>query len=491
MHDTSLGAGTTSLSDCESEQLHLSGKVQFFGSLMVVRLSDWIITHASDNAAAFLGAELTRYLGTDVRLASFWSSEWQSHIPATQGDRAEILLDGWVVTLILSGDYLILECEESANATAPIPVHQLHKGLIRPPDTHAEMEAYQETLVQHILTVSGMDRVMIYRFRDDWSGEVVAEAYEGSLGSYKGLRFPAGDIPAIARKLYEQNPIRTIPDVQGREYVIRSITPEAPDLSYSDLRSVSPMHLMYLGNMGVRASLSVPVLIGSRLWGLVVAHNYEEPCLLSQEQRHCAFLLTNAFSLGMASYRAANSLRMVDSVDRNAHAAMEPMLQVEHPLEAFTECAHAMQSLMEADAVAVAMEGRAAISGNGLSLENLAAFDRWFVEEHQDSLLMTQQIAGLDAPGLTMGSSFAGVLATKIWSAKRGWLRFYWFRVSETQNITWAGNPDKPQEAAGHVLGPRRSFEKWVEVRHGYSQEWAAAHRLSALRIRAIAGRSM
>lgn len=491
MHDTSLHAQHTTLTDCESERLHLSGKIQGFGALIVVRLSDWIITHASDNADSFLGSGIDQCLGTDVRTAGFWSSGWADRIPQTHGERTELMHGPWVFTFIRSGDYLLIECEPIGPVSPPIPIHQLHRSLIRPPNTADELTAYQETLVQHLLAVTGMNRVMVYRFRDDWSGEVITEATDRPLGSYMGLRFPAGDIPAIARKLYEQNPIRTIPDVEGPEYAIRSLIPEAPDLSFSDLRSVSPMHQMYLRNMGVAASLSLPVLIGGQLWGLVVGHSYAGPCLLSHDQRHCAVLLANAYALGLANYRAAESLRLVDSVDRRVHAALQPMLQADHPFDAFHNCAHALQQLMEADAVAVAMEDRAALAGEGLNLDALADFDRWFVEEYEDYLLMSHRLTEFGVQSFAVATLFAGVLAVRAWSAQRGWLRFYWFRLSESQQITWAGHPDKPREAASAALSPRRSFEKWVEIRHGSSREWTSAHRLSALRVRAVAGRSL
>jgi light-regulated signal transduction histidine kinase (bacteriophytochrome) len=471
--------------------LHLSGKIQGFGALVVVRLSDWTITHASDNADTFLGGPIPLFLGTDIRTVNFWSPTWMDKVPLETGARNELIDQDMVVTLIRSHEYLLIESEPVLSTAAPTPVHQLHRNLIRPPGSTAELGAYQDTLVRHILTVTGMDRVMIYQFRSDWSGEVVAEAMHGERGSYKGLRFPAGDIPAIARKLYEQNPIRTIPDVGGQEHTIRSIVPHAPDLSYSDLRSVSPMHLKYLANMGVSASLSVPVRVADRLWGLVVAHSYQGRHLLSHDQRHSATLLTNAFALGLASYKAAESLRLVDAVDRNVHSAMVPLLQTESPIEFFADCAQALQALMAADGVAIAVGERAAISGGGLSLDALAELDRWFIEDHQDTLLMTDRLCDASPSVLSVAMVYAGTMAVKIWSAKHGWLRFYWFRLSETQEITWAGNPDKPPEFGSHALSPRLSFEKWVEIRHGYSSEWTSGDRLSALRVRSIAGRLM
>lgn len=133
MHDTSLDAQHTTLTDCESERLHLSGKIQGFGALIVVRLSDWIITHASDNADSFLGSGIDQCLGTDVRTVGFWSLGWADRIPQTHGERSELMDGPWVFTLIRSGDYLLIECEPIGTVSPPIPIHQLHRGLIRPP----------------------------------------------------------------------------------------------------------------------------------------------------------------------------------------------------------------------------------------------------------------------------------------------------------------------------------------------------------------------
>ncbi len=124
--------------------------------------------------------------------------------------------------------------------------------------------------------MTGFDRVMVYRFAQDDSGEVIAESTHAGVESFLGLHYPASDIPRQARGLYERNWLRIIPDVEAVPSPIQPTLDSAGkplDLSQSVLRSVSPIHIEYLENMGVRASMSVSILREGRLWGLFACHH--------------------------------------------------------------------------------------------------------------------------------------------------------------------------------------------------------------------------
>ena len=125
--------------------------------------------------------------------------------------------------------------------------------------------------------LTGFDRVMIYRFDAEWNGEVIAEAASASPVSYLALRFPASDIPAQVRQLFLLNPLRAIADIDATAVPVvpdvGPLTGRPLDLMRSFLRSSSRIHLEYLRNMGVQSSLTVSIIVGARLWGMITCHH--------------------------------------------------------------------------------------------------------------------------------------------------------------------------------------------------------------------------
>jgi light-regulated signal transduction histidine kinase (bacteriophytochrome) len=144
---------------------------------------------------------------------------------------------------------------------------------------------------------------MIYRFDAQWNGEVVGESRRHDLEPYLGLSYPAGDIPAQARRLYEVNLARYIPDVHYTPQALRvraDCVEAAPlDMSLADLRGISPVHIEYLRNMGVRATFVLSLMVGGRLWGLIACHHYTTTHF-SYEVRAACELLSQVASLKLA-----------------------------------------------------------------------------------------------------------------------------------------------------------------------------------------------
>jgi chemotaxis family two-component system sensor kinase Cph1 len=497
MHDTSSAYSAATLTSCESEKLHLSGRIQSFGALMVLSPQSRTITHLSANCEEMLGISVERTLGCALTVLPFYTADLEQGFalePGTQQLIVNISLHDELhldVNLIMTSTALLLEWEPTAPEVRPIAIHQMHKSLVRPPSHKEGLDNYLDLLVSHVRTTTGMDRVMVYRFRDDWAGEVIAESVDASFGSYKDMRFPAGDIPEIARKLYVQNPYRMIPDAKAPMLPVLSIQVDPPDLSASDLRSVSPMHLQYMDNMGVRASFSVPICVMGRLWGLVTCHHYQSAKLLSLDQRQACGTLVAAFSLGISSHLAGIHLQTIDSMDRRIQSALQSFVGISNPLEGVGSSGLALAGLVNADGFAMAIGEEATISGHGPALDGLSVIDEWFLH-HSDEYIAALDTLTHQFPANPEVSQFScGLLAVKVWNVGRGWLRFYWFRQAETQHITWAGNPDKPraENSAVPYLSPRRSFEKWVEERTGYCREWTSDEKVMVARFRSTAGR--
>src|SRR5690554_4188426 len=275
------------LQTCASEPIHLSGAIQPHGYLISCRLPDWSIHHVSANIEALTCVEPDAMLRRSLR--EFITDDVIQTVaetvgfadPGTPSQRAAVANIGPLAAL----------CEVSAHAADGL-VHieiepQPRGGGDRSPTVVAQAmiarvaqgdddEGFHQRAAEQVRLLTGYDRVMVYRFRHDDSGEVVAESRDEAMPSYMGLRYPASDIPPQARRLYLHNRIRVIPDARYVPVPIlpgRSAGGQPLDLSQLSLRSVSPVHLEYLANMGVAASMSVSIVAGGRLWGLIACHH--------------------------------------------------------------------------------------------------------------------------------------------------------------------------------------------------------------------------
>ena len=142
------------------------------------------------------------------------------------------------------------------------------------------LEQFLRVLVGVVKELTGFHRVMIYQFDQTFNGRVVTELVDprATKDLYKGLNFPASDIPKQARDLYKINKVRMLydRDHETARLVCRTIEDlEDPlDLTHSYLRAMSPIHIKYLANMAVRSSMSISINAFEELWGLIACHSY-------------------------------------------------------------------------------------------------------------------------------------------------------------------------------------------------------------------------
>ncbi len=303
------------LTNCDREPIHIPGSVQPFGFLLTV-LSDFTIVIASDNVADYLG---TNYSNVLQRPLSEVFSEAavaaiRARVDYLSGPDAVERMFGvelqpggklFDVAVHFSGAYLIVEAEPSVVEPDVNSGEMVRLMLGRVRKTRGLTELAQESARQ-LKILNGFDRVMVYRFHPDGSGEVIAEVASSGLEPFLGLHYPASDIPKQARILYQRNWLRIISDINAKPALLTATASHsAPllDLSMSVLRSVSPIHVEYLRNMGVGASMSVSILRDGKLWGLFACHHYS-PRHISFERRTAAELFGQMFR---GSWRAANA----------------------------------------------------------------------------------------------------------------------------------------------------------------------------------------
>jgi light-regulated signal transduction histidine kinase (bacteriophytochrome) len=204
---------------------------------------------------------------------------------------------------------LILELEIHVENFQPRNVagNQTHLGrMLQRLQAATTLQALYDISVKEIQAMTGYDRVLIYRFEEEGHGQVIAEASDPSMEVFNGLFFPASDIPEQARELYRTNWLRIIPMPiisQCRWCQAAPGHPDPLDLSFATLRSVSPIHCQYMKNMGVLSSMSISLLKGDKLWGLISCGN-RQPLHVPHELRSACQTIGQVLSLQISAMEA-------------------------------------------------------------------------------------------------------------------------------------------------------------------------------------------
>ena len=458
------------LAGCAEEPIHVPEAVQPFGALLAVDDAGTLQV-ASDGADAVLGAPvrlgrpLAELLGDDLAArCRVGGAPFQ----------AELLGAGAAdVATHRSGALSLIEIEPVG--VTPLPSDELI-SLQRPLWRARTLHELLDATVREVRELTGFDRVMAYRFDDEWNGEVVAEARAASLRPYLGLHYPASDIPPQARELYRRNPSRLIADVAYRPSPLRHLDRDrtAPlDLSDSTLRSVSPVHLQYLRTMGVAASMSLSLLVDGRLWGLVACHHERAPHRPDPSRRRAASSLAELAAALVVTVTEAESLsdRLIASERVGAlHTRID---EADDPLEALTADTRLL-GLVDAVGAVVSIDGRTASVGRARPAAQAALDAAALLAEGVDCA-DTDELAG-------PGPDLVGALAVALGEGGRSWV--VWYRPELVHEIRWAGDPHGDEvvtEPDGRVhLGPRRSFATFVESVTGRSPAWGPSERWAA-----------
>lgn len=475
------------LTTCDREPIHVPGAIQAHGLLFGVDGDDLVVRRVAGDVERWLGRKAEALLGTPL-LALADDANRRALLAAVR-DAARrpvaavpVALAGatFEATLHRSGGLVVVELERgpSLDDAAMLALHA-RVGSATARLTSADgNDGLLRSAAAEIRAITGFDRVMIYRFHEDAHGEVVAEERREDLEPFLGLHYPASDIPAQARRLYEENLIRVIPDIAYAPAPILPAGAEPLDLTHAVLRSVSSIHVEYLTNMSVSASMSVSILHEGRLWGLVACHHYAGPKLVPCAVRLACETLGHVLaSLSAEKQRRAEAdARLRANVtrgkllDRAAAAASLPA--------GLVEGAPSLLDVVDSEGVAVLHDGRWITRGRVPSptgLDRVAAF----VLAHADDVVAVDDLprhvalepaeTGDDAGGIPHG-----LLALAFPRERRSVVLF--FRPEATRVIDWAGRPDKIYKEGpnGPRLSPRGSFALFQETVRGHALPWTS-----------------
>lgn len=459
------------LLSCEQEQLHLSGAIQPHGALLALDAAG-VVTHASANIGSYLSQSPEQLLGTRWSLAPLAELE-------TLGSAAgeQVRLHGLALPS-LPERRLDLVATRSGSGGVVIEFTPSVAFLRIPNPWFSSTDP--QALLRVLHQVLPYDRMLYYQFRVDGDGEVIAEHRTAdAMGSYLGLRFPASDIPQIARQLYVKNPWRLIPDARLSSTPVFGSSATPPDLTWSDLRSVSPVHCAYLANMGVVGSLSLPIIFNGQLDALIACHQ-GAPLQVANGALEWARKVVNSFQVTLQGERADTVMRLVDSANWRWRTLVEALRAEQLPTN-WSEVAGLLCETFEADYVAL-VRNEELVAPRELSPELMGQVQEW-AKRQSTGLPSTDCLVqeGISANACPV----CGVLCVAIGRpCARTWL--FLFRREHIHEVAWGGSPNKPAEPKDGViqLSPRQSFERWVETRRNHSKPWTREKVLLGLQLR-------
>ena len=483
------------LTNCDREPIHILGAIQPIGFLLALS-SEMVIERASANVEQFLGAGPDALLGQPLHQFMLPAAvhELRNRLALLAGDDAVERVFGCTIreglgpfdiAVHVSGRQIVVEAEpatgEHGDATNTV------RSMIVRLDRTRTLADFLNDGARLIRAFTGFDRVMVYRFAPDGTGEVAAEACRPGIGSFKGLHYPATDIPAQARALYKRNLLRVITDVNAQPVpIVPTLDADGTplDLSLSILRSVSPIHIEYLKNMGVAASMSISIIVDGELWGLFACHHYA-PLSPSFQKRSICELFAQMFSMRLESRERTETVEF----ERRARDISDQLLGAVASDETLLNdpawLGDILTNAIPADGVGVWINGSSAFSGLTPKADDFRRIIAVLNESFDGRVIATDHLASIVPGAERFADQAAGMLAIPISRAARDYVVL--FRQEILRSVRWGGDPHKPVEYGpnGPRLTPRESFAEWKELVEGHSRPFTSSELRVAETLRA------
>jgi light-regulated signal transduction histidine kinase (bacteriophytochrome) len=499
---TSPAFGQADLTNCERELIHLAGSVQPHGLLLALREPGLRIIQASANTQALLGlaaqslldqavAELGGDIHACIKRAREQPADLSEPAPLCCSMRAHGEPRDFEGTMHRvsspdgerSGTVLLVELEpvRATHAQAQTvdlsgnPLRELLGAAVQRLSAASTVGTLADGVVRCFRDMLGYDRVMVYKFDPDGHGKIIAEARDPRLESLLGHHYPATDIPQRARELYLRNRLRVLVDVhyEPAPLVPRQLpgSGEELDMSMCHLRSMSPLHLQYLKNMGVTATLVVSLVREGKLWGLIACHHYT-PRNLRFAVRAAADLLAEVTSTRIAAIENYAHAQVAMQVRRLEQRLVEATsTEGDWRLALFRNPRTILQPL-EATGAALFHDGELLTAGEAPSTAELRVLLQWIETQRFDGLFSCASVERANPALGSLTPTASGVLAVKLSTTQPDYLM--WFRKEQLLSVTWAGDPTKPVIGNDPMeLSPRRSFAAWSEIVRGTALPWS------------------
>lgn len=466
---------------CASEPVHIPGSIQPMGYLLACDFQEGVVRQASENCSELFGKDINKILGQTVPSllgTQIWHNLNNIRAQGTFAAARQFVGtwhakdDEYAIHVSKGGDRFVVEVEkmEPTEVTATDTAQQ-QALLISQIEGCTTQEQLFETTSNLLRHLSKFDRVTVIEFDAEWNGKVVAEARSRLLDPLLGLRFPAQDFPAQARDLMRKTPIRLISDVGQTPIPLVALSEdEQPlDMTFANNRGVSPVHMQYLHNFKIGATMTLSVTLGSELWGIISFHS-TKPRVASPEIRRLLLGFLPIFRLKLDLIRRDTALQLSRQIDQ-LQTDVQTELEMGSELDAMMQ--HVGPSIIDGlDAVGVVMT-------NGSDFYNFGVVPDAAViatlsqkaSAHPNNVLISDNLAG-EFPELEPHLKGLGGVLVITYEETRSLLVF---RNEVKQAIAWAGNPTKTVELLdGNMqIEPRGVFSRYLEDVAGKSKAWS------------------
>ncbi len=497
-------------SNCERDPIHTPGCIQPHGILLVLQEPEFKILQVSENIIDMVGISAQELINRS--LSAILPRVQVEFLQRMLKDRSDLSAVNPMQFSFQSGDrklnytgifhrsdnFLILELERpiSPQVFEFLDIYRSVKNSIQAIQSAQSFSSLCQTVTQEIRRITDFDRVMLYQFHSSGYGTVVSEEKLPSLVSYSGLRFPSTDVPESSKELYLKNCLRTIPDRRYQSIPIiptnNPVTHEPIDLTYCTLRSVAPLHLEYLANMGVMASMSISIVKDRQLWGLIACH-HTAPKFIPYELREACEVIAQFVALKLIEQESEEISRYQVSLRSLQTKIVESTFQENNLIDTLIQTQLEALNLDLISGAAICLQDNWQLLGSTPTDAEVRQLIQWLDEIHAsmrqvDSRLdlptfHTESLPSLYPQAEDFKDVASGLLAISIYPGQY----ILWFRPEVIQTIDWAGNPDRPfeiEDDLGLQLRPRKSFELWKEEVRLTSLPWQSSEIEAALEMR-------
>lgn len=464
---------------CGSIPLNFINLIQAHGVLLVLQRNSFTIVQASENAEQLLGSTAAALV--QQPLQSFISleqlqllqdqldrKETSNHIPLTLSWQSPAGTKNLSATLHTRDLYLLLELEVAQQTTGHsfVATYQAISYIISALKEAESVTAVSSVATKELKKLSGFDRVMVYQFDETWNGTVIAEAQEAHMEeSYLGLHFPASDIPKQARELYTKTPFRIIPDVKAptaKLYpVINPLTSSLTDVSDATLRAVPLVHIEYLKNMGVRASMSTPIVVNGKLWGLISCH-HRSAMPVGFELRTSFGIISEIIASQISAREKEDSFRYRSSLHEIELKLMEQVYTSKNLSEGLLDNPSYLLDLLGVQGLVLTFNTEYLTAGDVPDKGMVRNLIKWLARYGNNKIFTTDSLPALFEEAQLYRDVASGLIAIQITGSRHYVLGF---RAEVIKSVNWGGNPNEAIkfEARSKRYHPRNSFNLWRE----------------------------
>jgi len=473
---------------CGNLPLHHINSIQDYGYLLILDKRDLRVIQASENTGELFAASMQELIGSSFpsylstveldKLQDLLNKGAGTKIPMMLNFNLSVITDSFHALIHIKPDYVIIELEKAhkIGVSTFTEVFQDVKYISTAIDHAETVQEVCDIAIHELRKLSGFDGVLMYRFDEEWNGTVIAEEKDDRLERYISQTFPASDVPKQARQLYLKNPYRLIPN---REYkpvrlypVINPVTNAFIDLSDCNLRGVAPVHLEYMKNMDLKASMSIRVIYNEKLWGLISCHHLQQKYLnyelcsifewLSDVISSRITLILNKQDYNLVHQLQLKRVAITDRVYAEDNITTGLLKDDEYDL----------LDLFKATGAAVSLNGRVETKGEVPVKDALDNLLLWLEGKHPDKIFSTHHIADLYDDGAAFADMVSGLLVIPIDSSKGDFV--VCFRPEVVEDINWGGDPNNAInfDKDGKNYHPRNSFKLWKQTVREHALPW-------------------